>query len=449
MFCREDMSVTVWNHLGKRSVLYLFNIRRQEVALLALARSPANLSDQLVELLLAEDVIAFGVVVVGRDASHGRLVHHAAERARSLRHGRSPRADSASQGHALGNGRGLLGELLGDRHLGLDACLLRWVCVGVALLLHGAGIHRSSPGGRRADSRLLLLLALNRRAARSASGGSLVCERHGGRVTERSRRPGGRDWCRRLRRLNSRSSLRLRPGRLRLRLCLCLRLRLRSHRRRQGSVHGRRVRLLRLLCLRLTLLLLLLLGRLGSIWGRGPGLALRLRWRGSSVGWRGSVCGIHLLLILRCLERGIRGRPSGSLVRRLGPVWGCTCRRSLGGDPLLSGRNRGSSRSTALASLGIGLESLLRFPEAVHPLECIRIELGLLLLALLQLPDLLLLQRVVRGGSVLDMLLDLAHFGFTALHGPQRSSVSLLHFLCPLGYVCRRLPFQAWRRSDV
>src|SRR5699024_161558 len=123
MFCREDMSVTVWNHLGKRSVLYLFNIRRQEVALLALARSPANLSDQLVELLLAEDVIAFGVVVVGRDASHGRLVHHAAERARSLRHGRSPRADSASQGHALGNGRGLLGELLGDRHLGLDACL--------------------------------------------------------------------------------------------------------------------------------------------------------------------------------------------------------------------------------------------------------------------------------------------------------------------------------------
>ena len=68
---------------------------------------------------------------------HRRLVHDATQRSAALRKRRPARSDAAAQRHALRDRCGALGQLLLDRHLGLErrGRLLGWVRVRVALLL--------------------------------------------------------------------------------------------------------------------------------------------------------------------------------------------------------------------------------------------------------------------------------------------------------------------------
>lgn len=77
----------------------------------------AHLPNEFVELLLAQDVVTFGVIVVCRNFGYRRLIHNTAESAATLGHSRSTSSDTTANTDSLRNSGGSLRQLLLNGHL--------------------------------------------------------------------------------------------------------------------------------------------------------------------------------------------------------------------------------------------------------------------------------------------------------------------------------------------
>lgn len=134
---------------------HLLDLRREQVALLALWRSAADLAHQLVQLLLVKNALALALQLEGGRLRQRRLIHNAAANTAAAAVRGATAADASDVRRSSRHLSRFLGENLGNRQLRLQVLRRGRVRVGMALLLllcahhaHVRGRRDAGPGGR-------------------------------------------------------------------------------------------------------------------------------------------------------------------------------------------------------------------------------------------------------------------------------------------------------------
>lgn len=102
---------------GERGKTHFFDIGSQQLALLTLGRAAAHLTDELIQLLLVEHLVALTLELISGSLGDGGLVHDAASNASAASVARTTGLDATHVLDGDGNLSCFLGKVFGNWQL--------------------------------------------------------------------------------------------------------------------------------------------------------------------------------------------------------------------------------------------------------------------------------------------------------------------------------------------